>query len=192
MEEEAEDEDSDAEGEVDNYFDYHPGAYSVSTPMLTETPVQEDVDQDDVDALERMLFAEDKVPAVEPGTQSGTLHPPEPVGDSSFAVTSTSATPSATAEPTPAGEASSDEDEDDAAEDDEDRDDADREGDESKRQAMERIEDMTSKISEQRELLKKTTNAILKKKLAKRIQDLEDDVAMMKKNAGLADREDDE
>ena len=185
--------DSDAEGEIDNYFDYHPGAYNVSTPMLTETPVQEEIGEDDVAALEAMFFDEDKVPASEPSAQAQvTLHPPELAGESSFAVTSTSATPSATAEPTPAGEASSDEDEDDAAEDDEDRDDAEKEGDENKRQALERIEDMTNKISEQRELLKKTTNAILKKKLARRIQDLEDDVAMMKKNAGLADAEDDE
>jgi len=190
---EEEEDDSDAEGEVDNYFDYHPGAYSVSTPMLTETPVQEEINQEDVDALERMFFAEDKVSAPEPtvSTQT-TLHPPEAGGDSSFAVTSTSATPSATAEQTPAGEATSDEDEDDAGEDDEDRDDAEKEGDENKRQAMERIDDMTNKIAEQRELLKKTTNAILKKKLARRIQDLEDDVAMMRKNAGLGDAEEDE
>ncbi|KIW25489.1 uncharacterized protein PV07_08655 [Cladophialophora immunda] len=37
------------------------------------------------------------------------------------------------------------------------------------------------KIAEQRELLKQTTNAILKKKLARNIQDLEDDVAIWKK-----------
>ncbi|OCT49366.1 transcription initiation factor TFIID subunit D6 [Cladophialophora carrionii] len=190
---EEDDEDEDAEAEPDNYFGYHPGAYNVSTPMVTETPVQEEIDQDDFAALERMFYDEDKGPAAEPTAQApNTLHPPEVGGDSSFAVTSTSATPSATAEHTPAGEASSDEDEDDAGDDDEDRDDAEKEGDESKRQALERIDDMTNKIAEQRELLKKTTNAILKKKLARRIQDLEDDVAMMRKNAGLGGTEDDE
>jgi transcription initiation factor TFIID subunit 7 len=192
--EEEDDEDEDAEAEPDNYFNYHPGAYNVSTPLATETPVQEEIDQDDFAALERMFYDEDKGPAAEPTVQAPntTLHPPEVGADSSFGVTSTSATPSATADHTPAGEASSDEDEDDAGEEDEDRDDAEKEGDESKRQALERIEDMTNKIAEQRELLKKTTNAILKKKLARRIQDLEDDVAMMKKNAGLGENEDDE
>ncbi|EXJ56468.1 hypothetical protein A1O7_06812 [Cladophialophora yegresii CBS 114405] len=207
MEEAEDEEDEDAEAEPDNYFGFHPGAYNVSTPMVTETPVQEEViDQEDFAALERMFYDEDKGPSVaEPvpsaqaqaPTNTSTLYPPgEAAGDSSFAVTSTSATatPSAaTAEHTPAGEASSDEDEDDVGEEDEeDRDDAEKEGDESKRQALERIEDMTNKIAEQRELLKKTTNAILKKKLARRIQDLEDDVAMMRKNAGLGGNEDDE
>lgn len=194
-----EDEDEDAEGEVDNYFDFQPNGHSaVETPMLTETPVQEEVDQEDVDALERMFFDEDKVPAPEAAVQApSTLHPPEVGGESSLGVTSTSATPSATAAPTPisaeAAEATSDEDEDDdAGEEDEDRDDAEKEGDENKRQAIERIEDMQNKIAEQRELLKKTTNAILKKKLARKIQDLEDDVAMMRKNAGLGGDDDDE
>jgi transcription initiation factor TFIID subunit 7 len=186
-------EESDAEAEVDNYFDYHPGAYSVSTPMLTETPAQEEINQEDVDALERMFFDEDKVPANEPTVSAqNTLHPPEPAGDSSFNITSTSATPSATAEPTPAGDASSDEDDDDGGDDDEDREDAEKEGDENKRQALERIEDMTNKIAEQRELLNKTSNQILKKKLARKIQDLVDDVAMMKKSAGLVEAEEDE
>lgn len=193
------DEDEDAEGEIDNYFDFQPNGHgSVETPMLTETPVQEEVDQEDVDALERMFFDEDKVSAPEPAVQAhSTLQPPEIGGESSFGVTSTSATPSATAAPTPisaeAAEASSDEDEDeDGGEEDEDRDDAEKEGDENKRQAIERIEDMQNKIAEQRELLKKTTNAILKKKLARKIQDLEDDVAMMRKNAGLGGDDDDE
>ena len=190
-----EDEDEDAEGEVDNYFDYYPGAHSVSTPVVTETPVEEELDDDDVEAIERMFFAQAKNLATEPSTEvTATLHPPEAGGDSSFAVTSTSATPSATAAATPVSaehEGSSEEEEDDEGED-EDRDDAEKEGDESKRQALERIDDMTNKISEQRELLKKTTNQILKKKLARRIQDLEDDVAMMRKNAGLARAEDDE
>ncbi len=195
MEEEEGEEDEDAEGEIDNYFDYYPGAHSVSTPMVTETPVDE-LDPEDVEAIERMFFADNKVTTAESSTQATTtLHPPEAGGDSSFAVTSTSATPSATAAATPVsaehGEGSSDEEYDEGGED-EDRDDAEKEGDESKRQALERIEDMTNKISEQRELLKKTTNAILKKKLARRIQDLEDDVAMMRKNAGLAGDEDEE
>ncbi|KIX93151.1 uncharacterized protein Z520_11208 [Fonsecaea multimorphosa CBS 102226] len=193
-------EDEDAEGEPEDYFDIPPGVHGsmVETPMLTETPVQEEVGQEDLDALERMFFDEDAAPSTDTAAQArSTLHPPEAGGDSSFAVTSTSASPSMTAAHTPvsaeAPEASSDEDEDeDAGDEDEDRDDAEKEGDENKRQAMERIEDMQNKISEQRELLKKTTNAILKKKLARKIQDLEDDVAMMRKNAGLGGDDDED
>ncbi|KAJ9615239.1 hypothetical protein H2200_001313 [Cladophialophora chaetospira] len=191
MEDEEEyDEDEDAEGELDDYF----GDHGASTPMVTETPVQADLDE-----VEQMLLADtdDKVSVAGSTAQvQNTLQPPDLGGDSSFAVTSTSATPSATAAATPisgeAGEGSSDEDEDEEGAEDEDRDDEEKEGDESKRQALEKIEDMTNKISEQRELLKKTTNGILKKKLARRIQDLEDDVAMMRKNAGLGGNEDDE
>ncbi|OQU94077.1 TAFII55 protein conserved domain-containing protein [Cladophialophora immunda] len=192
-------EDEDAEGEPEDYFDIPPGVHGsiVETPMLTETPVQEEVGQEDLDALERMFFDEDAAPATDTAAQArSTLHPPE-VGDSSFAVTSTSASPSMTAAHTPvsaeAAEASSDEDEDeDGGDEDEDRDDAEKEGDENKRQVMERIEDMQNKIAEQRELLKQTTNAILKKKLARKIQDLEDDVAMMRKNAGLGGDDDED
>ncbi|OAP63965.1 hypothetical protein AYL99_03192 [Fonsecaea erecta] len=193
-------EDEDAEAEPEDYFDIPPGVHGsmVETPMLTETPVQEEVGQEDLDALERMFFDEDAVPSTDTAVPArNTLHPPEAGGDSSFAVTSTSASPSMTAAHTPisaeAVEASSDEDEDeDAGDEDEDRDDAEKEGDENKRQAMERIEDMQNKIAEQRELLKKTTNAILKKKLARKIQDLEDDVAMMRKNAGLGGDDDED
>ncbi|KIW77430.1 hypothetical protein Z517_09876 [Fonsecaea pedrosoi CBS 271.37] len=193
-------EDEDAEAEPEDYFDIAPGVHGsmVETPMLTETPVQEEVGQDDLDALERMFFDEDAAPSTDTAGQArNTLHPPEAGVDSSFAVTSTSASPSMTAAHTPisaeAAEASSDEDEDeDAGDDDEDRDDAEKEGDENKRQVMERIEDMQNKIAEQRELLKKTTNAILKKKLARKIQDLEDDVAMMRKNAGLGGDDDED
>ncbi|KIW92331.1 uncharacterized protein Z519_07315 [Cladophialophora bantiana CBS 173.52] len=193
-------EDEDAEGEPEDYFDLQPGVHGsiAETPMLTETPVQEEVGQEDLDELERMFFDEDAGPSAEPTVQArNTLHPPEAGGDSSFAVTSTSASPSMTAAQTPVSaepaEASSDEDEDeDAGDEDEDRDDADKEGDENKRQVLERIEDMQNKIAEQRELLKKTTNAILKKKLARKIQDLEDDVAMMRKNAGLGGDEDED
>ena len=190
--------DEDAEGEDDSYFDFQPsGQSNVETPMLTETPVQQEVAEEDINDLERMFFDEDNVPATEPTAQAqNTLHPPDVGGDSSFAVTSTSASPM-TAAPTPisaeVAEATSDEEDDaEAEEDDEDLDDAEKEGDENQRQAMERIEDMQNKIAEQRDLLKKTTNAILKKKLARKIQDLEDDVAMMRKNAGLGGDEDDE
>ncbi len=193
-----EDEDAEAEedDEMDGYFSLQNGQHApaVETPMYTETPV-EDIGQDEVDEFERMFAGEDEPPAVETAVQArNTLHIPE-AGDSSFAVTSTSASPSATAAHTPASaaEQSSDEDEDDeGGEEDEDLDDAEKEGDENLQQVKDRIEDMQQKIAEQTELLKKTQNAILKKKLARKIQDLKDDVAMMKKNAGLGGDEDDD
>ncbi|KAK5446273.1 hypothetical protein LTS15_009969 [Exophiala xenobiotica] len=193
-----EDEDAEAEedDEMDGYFSLqgHQHAPAVETPMYTETPV-EDIGQDEVDEFERMFAGEDEPPAVETAVQArSTLHVPD-VGDSSFAVTSTSASPSATQAHTPASgaEQSSDEDEDDeGGEEDEDLDDAEKEGDENLQQVKDRIEDLQQKIAEQTELLKKTQNAILKKKLARKIQDLKDDVAMMKKNAGLGGDEDDD
>ncbi|KAI1613881.1 transcription initiation factor TFIID subunit D6 [Exophiala viscosa] len=192
--------DEDAEGEedddVDGYFSMQNGNYApaVETPMFTETPV-EDIGQDEVDEFERMFVGDDEGPSAETASQAhNTLHIPN-AGDSSFAVTSTSASPSATAAHTPASaaEQSSDEDDDDeGGEDDEDLDDAEKQGDENLQQVKDRIEDMQQKIAEQTELLKKTQNAILKKKLARKIQDLKDDVSMMKKNAGLGGDEDDD
>ncbi|KAK4945273.1 hypothetical protein LTR10_015432 [Elasticomyces elasticus] len=192
--------DEDAEGEedddVDGYFSVQNGHYApaVETPMFTETPV-EDIGQDEVDEFERMFVGDDEGPPAETAAQAhNTLHIPN-TGDSSFAVTSTSASPSATAAHTPvsAAEQSSDEDdEDEGGEDDEDLDDAEKQGDENLQQVKDRIEDMQQKIAEQTELLKKTQNAILKKKLARKIQDLKDDVSMMKKNAGLGGDEDDD
>ncbi|KIW20932.1 hypothetical protein PV08_01511 [Exophiala spinifera] len=191
-----EDEDAEAEEdeEPDDYFAPQNGHHTAvfDTPMLTETPV-EDIGQDEVDEFERM-FADDDAPEPETSAQAqSTLHPPE-AGDSSFPVTSTSASPSATVAHTPASavDQSSDSDDDEGGDEDGDLDDADKEGDDNLQQVKDRIEDMQQKIAEQTELLKKTQNAILKKKLARKIQDLKDDVAMMKKNAGLGGDEDDD
>ncbi|KAL2444378.1 Transcription initiation factor TFIID subunit 7 [Exophiala dermatitidis] len=209
-------EDDDAEGEYDDYdegdgyFDPrhvpHNGA-AVETPTMyteTQTPVEQDVGQDEIDEFERMFAAADDLVASEAAASqaaqanTNTLQVPE-AADSSFAVTSTSASPSNnTVAPTPAEEASSDEDDDDeigdaaAEDDDQDLDDAEKEGDENLQQIKDRIQDMQHKIAEQTAVLKQTQNAILKKKLARKIQDLKDDVAMMKKNAGLGGDDDDD
>lgn len=192
------DEDEDAIGEdddeVDGYFSLQTGQHGsvVETPMFTETPV-EDIGQDEVDEFERMFAGDDEGAEADTASQvRNTLHIPE-AGDSSFAVTSTSASPSITVAHTPvsAAEQTSDDDDDDG-EDDEDLDDAEKEGDENLQQVKGRIEDLQEKIAEQTDLLRQTQNAILKKKLARKIQDLKDDVAMMKKNAGLGGDEDDD
>ncbi|EXJ77870.1 hypothetical protein A1O3_09029 [Capronia epimyces CBS 606.96] len=193
-------EDEDAEGEDDDdvqgYFDLSNGQHGaiLEPPVFAETPV-EDIGQDEVDEFERMFAGDDDGPTTESASQArNTLHIPE-LGDSSVVVTSTSASPSVTVAHTPASaaEASSDEDEeDDGGDEDEDLDDAEAEGDENLQQVKDRIQDLQQKIAEQTEVLKQTQNAILKKKLARKIQDLKDDVAMMKKNAGLGGDEDDD
>jgi transcription initiation factor TFIID subunit 7 len=164
---------NDATGEPDDYFDDRNG---------------DDVDAGiGVDDFADMLAEAQELGEAE--NAQATLHPPE----EPFAITSTSVTPSA--EPTPISapepEQSSDEDEDDEGGD-EDEDDADKEGDETLRQQLEQIEDMNNKIAQQKDMMRQTGNAILRRKLAKKIEELEDDVAIMKKNAGLVGGDDDE
>lgn len=188
------DDEQDAEGEDD--IGYFPRQDSV----MVQTPVEMDthVDQDQIDELEAM-FNEDDDEGAAPNTNghlapkaaNSGLHPPD-VNDSSVAVTSASASPSAsvanTAALTPAGDgnqATSDDDDDDE-DDASDKSDSEKDADDNLQQVKDRIADMESKIREQTEMLRRTTNAILKKKLAKKIGELRDDVRMMKVQNGLA------
>jgi len=194
-EEDAEGEEEEEGGEeaTDGYFALRKGQYglNVETPMFTETPV-EDIGQEDVDEFERMFEDEAPTNGDIRHAAATTLHLPEP-GDSSFAVTSTSASPLATSGQTPTSGAdqSSDEDEEDE-EDEAERDEDEREGDENLQQVRDRIADMQQKITEQKELFNKTENLILKRKLAKKIKELEDDVRTMKRGAGLGGEDEDE
>lgn len=195
-------EDEDAEGEEDDSYFPRQNGHLVETPGAMEVDVH--VDQDQIDDIEAMFMDDDDdiaVPAanghlvvknVNPG-----LHPPN-ARDSSVAVTSASNSPSAsavvTAAPTPAGEAQPDssDDEGDDDEDASDRSDTEKDADDNLQQVKDRIVDMENKIREQTELLRKTPNAILKKKLARKIGELRDDVRMMKVQNGLAAEEDGE
>jgi len=185
------DEDEDAEGE-----DEDGGYFGMQNGGSAETPagMNEELGEEDIEDITRM-FAEDDEPEtnVVPTNATSMLHPPE-AADSSFAVTSTSATPSATAPQTPASavEASSDEDEDDDVAEDEEPNDVDKEGDENLQRVKDQIADLNKKIAETMDKINETPNVIIRKKLARKVQDLEDDIAMMKKSAGLVEDEDEE
>lgn len=156
-----------------------------------ESPL-DDVDED---ALLQTFEDEDqddsRLPAPQLGHLKASLHPPEDA--SSFAVTSTSGSPSAAA-PTPASaEDSGDEDEEDEDdEEDESADEAEEEGDENRQQALDRIADMKKKIAEQMEVMRGTENAILKKKIAGKIAGLRGDVEQMRRAAGLGEEDEEE
>jgi transcription initiation factor TFIID subunit 7 len=186
-----EDEDADAEGEddgMDGYFNMDNGAAEAST--YTETPVG-DIGQDEVDEFERMFAGDDEVPPAETNSQSHTLHPPEQV-DSSFALTSTSASPMATAAPTPASVADHTSDDEDGVE---ELDDDEREAKEELIQAKEKIASFEKKIEEHMVALKSESNAILKRRRAQIIQGLKQDIAEEKRKHGLGgddDGDDDE
>jgi transcription initiation factor TFIID subunit 7 len=206
------DEEEDAEGEEvevgtpDNYFAAHNVRHGemVDTPTYTDTPV-EDIGDDEVDEFEAALMdEEDEEPHAVNGTaplaDRSALRPPE--NDSSFAVTSTSASPSATpaahSPTTPAGD-SSDEDE----EDDEDADasgsdnpspdsvdDADKEDAENLQEVRDKIAEIEEKIQEQTRAMNEQTNQIIRKKILTKINALKGDVEQMRNTAGL--REDDD
>ena len=113
---------------------------------------------------------------------------PEEGADSSFAVTSTSASPSATgAAATPASQVGTTDD--DGG--DSDRDDAEREEDEQKRELRQNIADYERKIAEQMRTLEAQSNKIFRRKLAEKIQTMQQDMALMKRNLGDAPDEED-
>ena len=205
------DEEEDAEGEdvedgtSDNYFATQNGEHgeTVDTPTYIETPV-EDVGDEEINEFEAALL-EDEDEEVPHGAANGTaavadrhgLQPPE--GDSSFAVTSTSASPSATAAHTPATAAgdSSDEDEEDDDADGSGSDnspdsaeDADKEDAENLQEVRDKIQEIEEKIQEQTRAMNEQPNHIIRKKFLLKINALKGDVEQMRNTAGL--REDDE
>jgi transcription initiation factor TFIID subunit 7 len=201
--EEDEDEDMDADAEPDDYFDTRNAGTGqvVDTPGFVETPAEE-LDDDEVNEFERMFMAQDQeAAAAAAATQNGThlnTHLAPDAGDSSFAVTSTSASPSAdTGTPamnadTPASGAATTDDDDVSDEDDDDKDDDDDDGDESAARLREQILEVEGKIKEQMDLMHIQGNAILKRKIARKITDLKIDVRTMKRSIGMPVDEDDE
>jgi transcription initiation factor TFIID subunit 7 len=201
----------DAEGEVvdegalDNYFAAHHGGHGeiVDTPTFAETPI-EDIGDDEVDAFEAALMDEDDeephaANAMAANADRIGLRPPE--GDSSFGVTSTSASPSATAAHSPATPAGDSSDEDEEDEDDADAsgsdnpspnsvDDADKEDAENLQEVRDKIQEIEEKIQEQTRAMNEQPNQIIRKKILVKINALKGDVEQMRNTAGL--REDDE
>ncbi|RMZ89021.1 hypothetical protein DV736_g3755, partial [Chaetothyriales sp. CBS 134916] len=172
---------SDAEGEpeeVDDYFGRQPPLLR----QLVETPGEIDADAEG-EVEEDEDLAEEFARALEEGDSNAAANMSAHIGagDSSVAVTPNSASPSAGANITQVDTPTSG-----------DKDEAEKEEDENLRQAKERIAELTAKIKEQKHVLVKTPNLILKRKIAAKIQELEKDRRMMKAMAGGGDDEDDE
>jgi transcription initiation factor TFIID subunit 7 len=204
------DEEEDAEGEAveagtpGDYFAAHNGRHGemVETPTFAETPA-EDIGDDEVDEFEAALMdGDDEEPrganGIAPPADRTALRPPE--NDSSFGVTSTSVTPSATpaaqSSATPAAD-SSDEDEDDDGDasgsdnpSPDSVDDADKEDAENLQEVRDKIAEIEEKIQEQTRAMNEQLNHILRKKILVKINSLKGDVEQMRNTAGL--REDDE
>ena len=191
-EDEDEDEEEDADGEAEDYFGVRNGTDGINeTPGFIDTP-QEEIDDEQVDEFERMLaeVGEDEDAEMADETmQDASLLMPDAV-DSSFAVTSTSASPSAANANTPASAAQTSDDDDD--DDDEEKDDDEKDDDENVQQTKDKIADLEERIKEQTELLRRTTNNILRRKLATKIEELKGDVVMMRRQIGLVEEEDEE
>jgi transcription initiation factor TFIID subunit 7 len=193
------------EGTPGNYFAAHNGQHGeiVDTPTYAETPV-EDIGDDEVDEFEAALMdEEDEEPhAANPmaaNADRNGLRPPE--GDSSFAVTSASASPSATAAHSPATPAADSSDEDEEDEDDADAsgsddpspnsvDDAEKEDAENLQEVRDKIQEIEEKIQEQTRAMNEQPNQIIRKKILVKINALKGDVEQMRNTAGL--RDDDE
>ena len=193
------------EGIPDSYFAAHNGEHGeiVGTPTYVQTPV-EDIGDDEVDEFEAALMDEDDeephaANAVAANADRNGLRPPE--GDSSFAVTSTSASPSATAAHSPATPAGDSSDEDEEDEDDADAsgsdnpspdsvDDAEKEDAENLQEVRDKIQEIEEKIQEQTKAMNEQPNQIIRKKILVKINALKGDVEQMRNTAGL--REDDE
>jgi transcription initiation factor TFIID subunit 7 len=184
-ESESAEEEVDVVGTPGDYFAAQNGqAHRVDSPLddVDEDALLQTFEDDDAD--------DSRLPAPQFEHSKSTLHPPEDA--SSFAVTSTSGSPSAAA-PTPvSAEDSGDEEEDDDDEEDESADEAEEEGDENRQQALDRIADMKKKIKEQMEVMRGTENAILRKKIAGKIAGLRGDEEQMRRAAGLEEEDEEE
>ena len=193
---EEDDGDQDAEGEeVDDYFTEQNGVRQmVESPVFPATPAEAE-DDDDTAQFEALMEAEEDDDVTQssalPVAYNNTLHPPE--NDSSFAVTSTSASPSGTAAQTPAsvsGDAASSGDEEEEEEDEqgnlfegaEEADtpastDDDAQGTNARIQELqEKIDDSRAAVGTQQENLKQHTNQILQKRIMEKIAKFEADI----------------
>lgn len=184
--EEDDEEGEDADGEPEDYFDIQRGHGGTIETPYAETPQEvEYADEDDFAALLGDGDGEQEE-APPRHAQPGLLVPDH--GDSSFAVTSTSASPSAVdAAATPASQADGTTDDDDGE--DEDKDDAEKEDDEQKREALNNIAEYEKKIEYWMNELKRQTNHLLRKTAAGKIKQFEQDVKMEKRKLGIVEDE---
>lgn len=166
--EEYSDSESDAEGEEEE--DYFAGQNGDEADGQEHTA-------EDMAELEAMLMEQDDNA---PDTGTTTTQPATDVASSA-----PSPMPADEA-PTPAADADADDDGDDDDED-ENAEASDQEASDEREENLAKIRETEEKIAQQKEQLRKTTNGILRKKIAKKIQALESDVKMMKRHAGIKD-----
>lgn len=159
---EAEDDDAEAEAEeTDGYFPHVEEAEEAEEPEFN-------YDEAELEAMFDNSDADDS--GLQTGTQSVDI----------------SAAPSPAADDTPA-----DHDDDDDDDHDGDNDDEGGQSDaEEKSEQLAEIKRMEARIANERELLKAQNNHILKKKIAKRILEYEQDLRMRKRVAGIAEQND--
>jgi len=189
--EEGYDSDEDAEGEdEDGYFLQQNG--------VAQTPEQQ-YRPEEISALEA-LFEQgveeaDYAPDTDTvaTTAATSLQPGSANPLSSSAASPAPGEISAFSTDTPAGPDDDDEGPDEDEDADADASDADQEASDEKAETLAKIKEAEDKIARQKEQLRGTSNQILKKKIAKKIQDLDSDIRMMRRHAGLVgDREDGE
>ncbi|KAK5941363.1 hypothetical protein PMZ80_006641 [Knufia obscura] len=186
------DSDEDAEGEEE--VDYFPQNGAVETQAEYSQTPEEQFQPDEISALEAMfeqgVDENDYAPdTAEPSTAAPSLQPGSANPLSSSAPSVAGETPSAVTD-TPAHAAADDDD--DEGPDDDEASEADQEADDEQKETMAKIREAEDKIARQKEQLKGTSNQILKKKIAKKIQDLDSDIRMMRRHIGKGEEEEEE
>lgn len=182
------DSEEDAEGEdEDGYFPVQNGTIESQADQYTT---------EDISALEAMFEegATNEMPHAEAPAVATSQQPPSDALSSGGPSPAGGETPAdletrGDAE-TPAADADADADFDDEGPDndnDDDDDDEDQEAEDEKAETKAKIKEAEDKIAQQKAQLSGTKNQILKKKIAKKIQDLESDIRMMRRHAGLKD-----
>lgn len=203
-EEDQDEEDIDGEAEPDDYFQNQPEQHGeiVETPLYQESPALEEDDNIEEEFARELMSDEDEEDSVLQTNgalkPAATLHAPE---GSSFAVTSTSASPSATGDAvgTPASveqaRSAEEEDEEGSGEDDdesdgedvsdEDEDEQAKEKDAALQEAKDNIAEMERKVLVFEEQMKAATSPILRAKLRKQMQSLRDEIDNLRRKWGL-------
>ncbi|KAJ9650789.1 hypothetical protein H2198_009911 [Neophaeococcomyces mojaviensis] len=182
------DSDEDAEGEEDDEDGYFPHQNGATDSALTGTPQYNQAEAEELAAL----FNEDDEDSTAPApatTGTSTAAP------SSNLATSTAVSPAAGPSDAEA-QADSDADDDDddgpdvdADADADDDDESDRDNNDEKAEILAKIKDIQEKIAEQEAKFKKTDNRILKSKISKKVAELQSDLRMQRRHAGLAGEE---
>jgi len=188
------DSDEDAEGEEEeDEDDYFPRQNGATDSALAGTPQYNQAEAEELAAL----FNEDDEDstALAPATGTTTAAP------SSNLATSAAASPAdhpsdAEAQAQADADADADDDDDgpdadaDVDADADDDDESERENNDEKAEVLAKIKDIQEKIAEQEAKFKKTDNRIIRSKISKKVAELQSDLRMQRRHAGLAGEDD--